>query len=191
MQLVSKWTALLLITSAAVVSAPAYAQGQGSGGQRGEPRGESSMSAEQDRQMDRMQDQMPDRDRLFLGARDRIGKHDADQNGKINREEFDNWRRATFDTMDADGNGLLKEEYLATRLGPGPYGPGNTAHQQEMQERANLRKSERYRVMDGNGDGVVTREEFTKFGELNYLEAGADDDGQLTFKELQQYNRGM
>jgi hypothetical protein len=45
--------------------------------------------------------------------------------------------------------------------------------------------------MDGNGDGIVTRNEFMNFGKLNYLEADANDDGKVTYQELQQINRGM
>lgn len=105
--------------------------------------------------------------------------------------EFQNWRQAAFGTIDSDSSGGFSlQEYHAARLGPGPVS-GSANRKAEKLERATLRKTERFRVMDGDGDGVVTRTEFMKFGELNYLEADANDDGQLTFKELNAYQRGM
>lgn len=155
---------------------------------------DTDRAKDQDRDFDRIKDQdrLKDRDYLYLGDKDRIRAHDQDRDGKIGRDEFDAWRGDSFASMDGDGNSLLsREEYFAARFGAGPYGSSNNTRSQTMQERALLRKTERFRVMDGDGDGVVTRAEFMKFGELHYLEADANDDGKLTFKELEQYNRGM
>lgn len=195
-------TRLIIVAFAATLAlgASAYAQGgPGGGGGSGGGQGMSSpRSGAMDRDMDRMRDMDKDMDRdrmhgrapLYLGAKDRIRAHDRDGDGQLDRNEFNAWRSDAFDAMNG-GEGFTLEQYLAVRLGPGPYGASNAARQQEMQERANLRKTERFHVMDGNGDGVVTRGEFMKFGEMNYLEADANDDGKVSVKELQQYNRGM
>tara|TARA_R110001599_G_C12210034_1_gene656481 strand:- start:1420 stop:1680 length:261 start_codon:yes stop_codon:yes gene_type:complete len=60
------------------------------------------------------------------------------------------------------------------------------AQGQHNQERAQLRKTERFRLRDGDSDGIVSRTEYMNFGELNYLDADANDDGKLSYAELQQ-----
>ena len=67
---------------------------------------------------------------------------------------------------------------------------GNARQRQRSAERTQLRKTERFRLMDGNGDGIVTRAEYMNFGELNYLDADSNDDGKLSYGELQQFHRG-
>lgn len=211
----SKRMVIAMVAMALALPMAAYAKGGGSGGGSGAGGAQGPANApgtidrdqDRDRDLDRMKDQdrdydrtkdqdqdrdrLKDRDFLYLGDRDRVRAHDQDRDGRIGRQEFDAWHSDAFARMDADGNGLTREEYFSSRLGAGPYGASNSSRKQTMQERALLRKTERFRVMDGNGDGVVTRTEFMKFGELHYLEADANDDGQLSFKELEQYNRGM
>lgn len=60
-----------------------------------------------------------------------------------------------------------------------------------MREQADLRKKARFQLMDRDGDGVVTLSEHDAFTEHVFLEADADDNGYLTFQELQQHNRGI
>jgi len=194
---------------AGAVALSGVAIAQGGGGQGGGGGGVGTRPADQDRDRDRLRvqdpasgrDQLrdrdmdrlrdPDRDRLFLGARDRIRAFDRDGDQKVNRVEFEDWRNDTFAQLSADGNGFTLEHYHAARFGPGPYSDADPARQAQMREQANLRKTERFRIMDGNGDGVVSREEYMRFGEHAWLEADTNDDGQLTWAELQQYNRGM
>nr|WP_321359349.1 hypothetical protein [uncultured Hyphomonas sp.] len=143
----------------------------------------------QDLDRDRLRD--PDRDRRYLGTQDRLRKFDRDGDKRVNRTEFEDWHQDMFGQMDADGNGLTLQEYHAARFGPGPYSDANPERQVLMRQQANLRKTERYRVMDGNGDGIVSGEEYMRFGEHAWLEADTNDDGQLSWGELQAYNRGM
>lgn len=143
----------------------------------------------QDRDMDRLRD--PDRDRLYLGTQDRLRVFDRDGDSQVNRVEFEDWHKDMFGKMDADGNGLSLQEYHAVRVGAGPYSNTNPQRQALMREQANLRKTERFRIMDGNGDGVVSQEEYMRFGEHTWLEADTNDDGGLSWGELQAYNRGM
>ena len=151
----------------------------------------SGRDKQQDRDRDRDQIRDPDRDRLYLGTQDRIRKFDRDGDSRVNRAEFEDWHTDMFGQMDADGNGLTLEEYHAARFGPGPYSNADPDRQALMRQQANLRKTERFRVMDGNGDGVVSREEYMRFGEHAWLEADTNDDGTLSWGELQSYNRGM
>ena len=178
-------------------------QGSGQGTGMGTPAGDmdrdrlrvmdpaSGRDKLQDRDRDRDMIRDPDRDRRYIGTQDRLQKFDRDGDARVNRAEFEDWHKDMFSQMDADGNGLTLEEYHAARFGPGPYSDANPERQALMRQQANLRKTERYRVMDGNGDGVVSREEYMRFGEHAWLEADTNDDGQLSWGELQSYNRGM
>ena len=191
----SPLTLTALAGSALLLSlSPAFAQGGrgggsggGGGGGGGAPQRSAPAMSQPDR--DRMKDQ--DRDRLYLGAKDRIRLHDQDGDNKLNQNEFNEWRGAMFGAIAPDGNGFTLQQYLAVRLGPGPKASSNPARQQQMQERADLRKTERFRVMDGNGDGVVTRAEWMDFGDRFYGEADRNNDGKVSAKELNRYNRGM
>lgn len=129
--------------------------------------------------------------RLHLGLRTRMQDHDLDGDSLLSRAEFDAWHRSNFALMDADGDGFTLEEYQSAQLGPGPYGAGHHARRETMREQADLRKAARYQLMDRDGDGIVTLGEHEAFAEHVFLEADTDDDGYLTFQEMQHYNRGM
>lgn len=174
--------------------APAFAQGGGGGGQGGPPAtspGVTQPDRDQDRLRDQLgdQDRLRDQDRLYLGAQDRLRQHDQDRDGRISQGEFRQWHERAFSAIDGDNSGgFTLQEFQRTRLGPGPQ--GSARNRQRVEDRAELRKTERFRLMDGNGDGMVSRNEYMNFGELNYLDADANDDGRLTFQELQRFHRG-
>ncbi|KAF0186691.1 MAG: hypothetical protein FD160_345 [Caulobacteraceae bacterium] len=132
---------------------------------------------------------MRDQDRLYLGAQDRLRQYDQDRDGRISQGEFRQWHENAFNAIDGDNSGGFSlQEFQRVRLGPGPQRSARS--RQQIEDRAQLRKTERFRLMDGNGDRMVTRAEYMNFGELNYLDADANDDGRLTFQELQQFHRG-
>lgn len=192
---------------AALIFTPAAPQGggggQGGGGQGGpaqtSPGGgdlqrdrgmdqtrDQDKLGDQDRDRDQLRDQ--DRDRLYLGAKDRLREHDRDGDGRFDETEFRNWHENAFRAFDNDeSGGFSLQDYQAVRLGAGPKANASS----RALERTQLRKTERFRLMDGDGDGVVTRTEYMKFGEINFLDADANDDGRLTFKELQNFHRNM
>ena len=190
-------TVCVAALAGAMLATPAVAQ-QGGGGVGGPPASAPGTAQpdrlrDQDRlrtpDQDRLRDQ--DRDRLYLGAQDRLRDQDRDRDGRINQAEFRTWHEQTFATMDADNSGgFTLQEFQRTRLGPGPRSGVSASRRQRMEERAQLRKTERFRLMDGNGDGIVSRNEYMNFGELNYLDADLDDDGRLTFREMQDFHRG-
>jgi hypothetical protein len=184
---------LIASVAATALACPALAQQGGSRGGQGGPPPTSAGSVQQDRDRLHDQDQMRDRDRnrLYLGAQDRLRQHDRDRDGRISRDEFQQWHQDAFGAIDADGNGSFTlPEFVAMRLGPGPRSDYNPSRNRRVEERAQQRKTERFRLMDGNGDGMVSRNEYMKFGELNYLDADRDDDGRLTFREMQEFHRG-
>ncbi len=185
--------------AAILMLSPAYAQQGGGGGQGGPPStppGGGMTQPDRDQDRDRLSDQdrdrLRDQDRLYLGTQDRIRLHDTDRDGRISGAEFTRWHEQNFSAFDADGNGgISRQEYLALRLGAGPQGGLSERRRVQMDERSQLRKAERFRLMDGNGDGAISRNEYMNFGELNYLDADADDNGLLTWRELQRFHRGM
>lgn len=177
-----KYAILAGVSAVAFALAGAYAQpggGGGSGGGAGAQSGDLDRirdridvpDQDRDRDQDRLAipDQDRDRDRLFLGTADRIQQHDRDGDSKVDRAEFDARHDTGFDTMDADGNGLTLQEYHAMRMGPGPHGSPDAELQARMQTQANLRKTERYRLMGTDADGVVTRNEYRNFSEYAFL----------------------
>jgi len=200
----------LAVTAGLALTSPVLAQ---SGGRSAPPSrppstGTTSGDLTQDRTRDRLdtpdqdrlrdrdrldtpdRDRIRDRDNLYLGTRDRLRTFDRDRDGSIDRSEFQQWHISSFNTLDSDGDGGFGlPEFQAVRFGPGPVG-SKSRQRRRTEERAQLRKTERFRAMDGNGDGIVTRTEYMKFGELNYLDADANDDGKLSYRELQQFHRG-
>ncbi|MEQ8745016.1 hypothetical protein [Parasphingorhabdus sp.] len=200
----------LAVTAGLALTSPALAQSGGRSAPPSTPPGAATASGDllQDRTRDRLdtpdQDRLRDRDRLdtpdrdrirdrdpvYLGTQDRLRIFDRDRDGSIDRSEFQQWHESAFNALDSDGDGGFGlEEFKAVRFGSGPM-RGNARQRQRSAERAQLRKTERFRLMDGNGDGTVTRAEYMNFGELNYLDADSNDDGKLSYGELQQFHRG-
>lgn len=187
------------------LTAPTLAQIGGAGGAGGlrpsMPPTQTAPSGPSDAMRDRSRDRVDapdmdrlrirDRDLLYLGNRDRLKIFDRNNDKKIDWQEFKLWHESAYDAINAAGNeGFYLHEFQAVRLGPGPMAKNSGPRRQRNEERAQLRKAKRFQLMDGDGNGMVTRTEFMKFGELNYLDADANNDGKLSFGELQQFHRG-
>lgn len=187
----------LAIAAGLVLASPAAAQRGGRSAPPSMPPAQGTAAGDlvQDRTRERLdtpdRDRLRDREPLYLGMRDRLQRFDRDRDGFIDRSEFRQWHESAYDAINAGGNdGFTLQEFQAVRLGSGPRSDVPGARSQRNQDRAQLRKAERFRLMDGNGDGIVTRAEYMNFGELNYLDADANDDGKLSYTELQQFHRG-
>ncbi|MBW8294482.1 hypothetical protein [Sphingopyxis sp.] len=173
------------------LTAPAWSQGGG----RSAPSRPTPPAGQVDRVQDRMQtpdqDRLRDLDNVYLGTQDRVRVFDRDRDGSLSRPEFQQWHDSSFKALDSNGDGEFRlEEFQAVRLGPGPRSSGQSPQRQRAEERAQSRKAERFRLMDGDGNGAVSRTEYMNFGEMNYLDADGNDDGQITVRELQQFHRG-
>ena len=86
---------------------------------------------------------------------ERISRFDANQDGKVSREEFQGPVRA-FERMDANGDGLVTREEasaLRGRMGPGPReNPGPADGGMGLLPQ-----------LDGNGDGRISMAEWNEF----------------------------
>jgi len=91
---------------------------------------------------------------------------DRDGDGRISQDEWPG-REEMFARLDADGNGVITEEEV------------QAIRQQQRPERPNLILT-LIRVMDQNGDGQVSAEEWADF----HAQADADEDAMLTQDEF-------
>lgn len=174
---------------ALIATSPALAQqGGGQGGGSGQQGRGSRMGRSGAQDQDRMRDQ----DRLRTpgagqGGAKAMGR---DRDGKLSASEHAEWRTATFDMMDADGDGRVsRAEYMAVRMGPDVGGLPWRRNAKATQ--AQERKTQRFEVMDGDGDGYVERERFMRFGEQNYADIDQDKDGSVSLSEFQNWHRGQ
>lgn len=94
-----------------------------------------------------------------------IEQWDGDADGKVTPAEAEEKRKQIFYMFDTDENEVLSEaewagvdEHLAAELGQGP-GAGQAAGQGRGPGRF-VRESLTVAFNDGNGDGVVTKDEF-------------------------------
>ncbi|MBL8707557.1 MAG: EF-hand domain-containing protein [Rhodospirillaceae bacterium] len=108
---------------------------------------------------------------------------DANQDGVIERTEFNAMHEARFLAMDADGNGLVSQaEFVA-------------AHEQQRAERAKNKDEWReghaammLQRMDSSGDGRVTADEWQAAALRRFVAMDADGDGAVTADEMQAHH---
>jgi Ca2+-binding EF-hand superfamily protein len=103
-----------------------------------------------------------------------FGITDQNNDGVIAADEAAARRESVFVAIDADDDGALtEEEYMAVRMGPGAgRGPRHEARQE-------LNRA-RFKVMDKNKDGKVTKAEFIEGGRVQFEAADANKDGKVT-----------
>lgn len=105
----------------------------------------------------------------------RFAAVDQDQNSVVSAEEAAANVEYVFNVMDGDEDEVLAfEEYMSVRMGPGPG--HNLSRQQAMQ----ARKEARFKTMDADGNGEVSKLEFMKAGEVRFAASDLDGDGQVT-----------
>jgi len=105
---------------------------------------------------------------------------DTNQDGVIERAEFDAMHDARFLAMDADGNGFVSQAEFAT------------AHEQRRAERAKNKDEWRaghaammLQRMDSSGDGRVTADEWQAAALRRFVAMDANGDGAVTPDEMQ------
>ena len=97
---------------------------------------------------------------------------DANKDGTITREEFIAAHESRFTAADPDGSGeITLERWLETRQGQG-----------YRSDRAEAR----FKQLDANNDGVLTREEMMQTAESRFAQMDRDGDGVITADEVRQ-----
>lgn len=107
--------------------------------------------------------------------------HDIDSDGFISPAEHRTWAAHVFDMMDRNRDRRLdREEYMAVRMGDRRQGgvPGR------MEQQAQNRKLERFRALDADRDGFVTRTQFLRDVDRRFGSLDANRDGKVSMDEF-------
>ncbi len=137
-----------------------------------------------------------------------IKSYDTNQDGTISQEEFTaGWNKENkerFARLDTDGNNMLSKEEVAKEQRRGPGGPkrqgmganngADGSDRPPMPPEGDRHSGARPpmppspEVLDANGDGSVSQEEFSTtwnaFGALQFKFMDTNGDGQLTGDEV-------
>jgi Ca2+-binding EF-hand superfamily protein len=124
---------------------------------------------------------------MGFAAGEAFARADANNDGKVTREEANTWLAARFAEIDANKDGGLTLEetrafYTARRgEGRGPL--------EGMRERMETHQSARFRFIDADLDGKITLPELRVMADAMFRSMDADSDGALTRAELQRRGR--
>lgn len=116
-----------------------------------------------------------------------FARADANNDGKVTREEANAWLAARFAEIDANKDGGLTLEeiraYYTARRGEGRGPP------EAIRERMEDRQAARFRFIDADLDGKITLPELRVMADAMFRSMDADGDGALTRAEVQRRGR--
>jgi Ca2+-binding EF-hand superfamily protein len=116
-----------------------------------------------------------------FAAGEAFARADANNDGRVSRDEGWTWLQARFAEVDANRDGGVSIEemraYAQARMG------GRTPPA-EMQQRAEQRGQGMFRALDVNADGRVTLDELRPFAEAMFRARDANADGALSREEV-------
>ncbi|TCR71455.1 EF-hand domain-containing protein [Rhizobium sp. BK376] len=116
-------------------------------------------------------------------ARDMFRELDTNGDHKLEFSEIEAARARLFDRLDVNRNGILdpQEIQAAVESAKSAKGAGAGMQLADLQ----LRKA----MMDRNGDGKISRDEFASFIPDGLIKADADGDQALSLRELRSLRR--
>ena len=124
---------------------------------------------------------------MGFAAGEAFARADANNDGKVTREEANAWLAARFAEIDANKDGGLTLEetraFYTARRGEGRGPP------EGMRERMETHQSARFRFIDADLDGKITLPELRVMADAMFRSMDADSDGALTRAELQRRGR--
>ena len=124
---------------------------------------------------------------MGFAAGEAFARADANNDGKVTRDEANAWLAARFAELDANKDGgLMIEEiraFYAARRGEGRSPP------EGMRERMETRQAARFRFVDADLDGKITLPELRVMTDAMFRSMDADGDGSLTRAEVQRRGR--
>lgn len=116
-----------------------------------------------------------------------FARADANNDGKVTRDEANAWLAARFAEIDANKDGGLTIEetraFYTARRGEGRGPP------EGMRERMETHQSARFRFIDADLDGKITLPELRVMADAMFRSMDADSDGALTRAEVQRRGR--
>jgi len=116
-----------------------------------------------------------------------FARADANNDGKVTREEANTWLAARFAEIDTNKDGGLTAEeiraFYNARRGEGRGPP------EGMRERMEDRQAARFRFIDTDLDGKITLPELRVMADAMFRSMDADSDGALTRAEMQRRGR--
>ncbi len=115
-----------------------------------------------------------------------FARADANNDGRVSRDEGWSWLQARFAEVDANRDGGVTIEEMRTHA---QARMGNRQPRPEMRERAEQRGQGMFRALDANSDGRVTLEELRPFAEAMFRARDANSDGALSREEVS-FRRG-
>lgn len=111
-------------------------------------------------------------------AREMFQQLDTNGDRKLEFSEIEAGRARLFDRLDVNHNGFLDPEEIQTAADRAKAARGNRGDAQlaDLQQRKSL--------MDRNGDGKISRDEFADFIPDRLVKADTDGDQALSLREL-------
>jgi hypothetical protein len=100
-------------------------------------------------------------------------RFDANQDGWVDRGEWDSGQQARFRQLDTDGDGKLSKAELYPRSA-------------RADDRQLERQDRHFRRMDRDRDGFISKAEFMSQAERNFMRCDADKDGRINTAECRQ-----
>jgi Ca2+-binding EF-hand superfamily protein len=114
-------------------------------------------------------------------ARDMFRELDTNGDRKLEFSEIEAARARLFDRLDVNRNGVLDPQEIQAAVESAKSAKGAGMQLADLQ----LRKA----MMDRNGDGKISREEFASFIPDRLIKADADGDQALSLEELRSLRR--
>ncbi len=124
---------------------------------------------------------------MGFAAGEAFARADANNDGKVTRDEANAWLAARFAEIDANKDGGLTIEeiraFYAARRGEGRGPP------EGMRERMESNQAARFRFIDADLDGKITLPELRVMADAMFRSMDADSDGALARAEVQRRGR--
>ncbi len=124
---------------------------------------------------------------MGFAAGEAFARADANNDGKVTRDEANAWLAARFAEIDANKDGGLAIEeiraFYTARRGEGRSPP------EGMRERMESHQAARFRFVDADLDGKITLPELRVMADAMFRSMDADSDGALTRAEVQRRGR--
>ena len=106
-------------------------------------------------------------------------RYDTNNDGFVDRAEWNAGQEARFKQLDTDKDGKLSRDELFART---PAAPGNVLPTEAQQRR----QDSYFRQLDADKDGFVSKAEFMTQAEKNFARCDLDKDGRITTAECRQ-----